>query len=431
MEARTTRLLPWIVLALPLGLAGGGAVALPPDKPPADRLAPLLKALAGGDREARVGALEQMGDMGESALDAVPAILNAVEVDPDLAHCAGRALNKMGPKALSLVTCPLTDVHPARRLAAARVLKGMGVADAIPDLAPVALRDKDEEVRKEALGALGRTHDKRAVAPLTEAALASRGDLRRASLGGLYCLADVDCPLGDAAIAALACIVVEEKDSQLRLLAAEVLVKLDSAEALAALAAIVRDPKAPSDARRVGVHGLNLMAKQRPGAVQLLSAALRDPDVDVRLLALSALERIGPAAKKAVGAVETLLSDAAAEVRVRAAETLLELDPTNKRAVPVLLKESQHTAADIRCTAIGALGRTDGKEVVAALLRGLRDEAEAVRGRSVSVLHYRRQPPVPEAIAALREVAEADASPEIRREAKEAVADLERMKGKK
>ncbi len=115
------------------------------------------------DKEAstRVNAAWSLGQMGERAASAVPALIEALkDSDPEVRATAAGALYEMGPKAEMAVPRlieTMADEEADVRLAAATTLGWIGAPAASPAVPALtlALHDRDIDVRAMAAWALG------------------------------------------------------------------------------------------------------------------------------------------------------------------------------------------------------------------------------------------------------------------------------------
>ncbi len=110
-----------------------------PDPTPPDTLPDLINVLSGYDARARIGAAYKLGEFGDQAEMAIPALSKNLfyEGPYDVRKAAAWALGEIGPKAKStvplLITVLLTDsAHSSE--AAAEALGKIGDDTAIPAL---------------------------------------------------------------------------------------------------------------------------------------------------------------------------------------------------------------------------------------------------------------------------------------------------------
>ncbi len=122
---------------------------------------PLVRALRDGDWQVREVAVEALGMVGSPAVDAVVKQLRNWEVR----KCAIRALGKMkDERVLEPLIAQLRSDEFSQDATEALVELGK---PAVPQLV-AALKDKDENIRKQAVIALGRLQDQDAIDPLIE-----------------------------------------------------------------------------------------------------------------------------------------------------------------------------------------------------------------------------------------------------------------------
>ena len=122
---------------------------LPPPTPPST-LPELIDVLLGPNDEARIGAALTLGNMGPSAIEAVPALTqNLYYRNDEVSRYAAQALGKIGPGAApavpNLIVLLLSDSSVHSRREAAEALGKIGDASAVPALAQ-GLNDEDKGV---------------------------------------------------------------------------------------------------------------------------------------------------------------------------------------------------------------------------------------------------------------------------------------------
>jgi HEAT repeat protein len=154
----------------------------------------------------------------------------------------------------------------------------------------------------------------------------------------------------------------------------------------------------PNPAVRVAA----IRAMGTPGDAELLIAALRDEDADVRLVAAQHLGGSGPQAEQRAAALGEALKDRRAGVRREAAESLWSLGPVSS---PVLLRGLTDPDPQVRAWSAFALGhggrakedrsRPPGEVTAASpLLAGLlNDEDPEVRRRAAEALDVMERAP--------------------------------------
>lgn len=122
---------------------------LPPPTPPTT-LPELIDVLLGPNAEARIGAAITLGNMGPSAVEAVPALTqNLYYRNSEVRRYAARALGNLGssaePAIPGLIVILLSDSAVQPRREVAKALGKIGDISAIPALAQ-CLSDEDEGV---------------------------------------------------------------------------------------------------------------------------------------------------------------------------------------------------------------------------------------------------------------------------------------------
>ncbi len=334
----------------------------------------LLKRLQGSEVAVRVEAAREIGDLGEQAKAAVPALVEALG-DPaaPMRKAAAAALGSIGaPAAVPALTKALRDPDAKVRWQAAEALGQIGpkASAAVPELVTV-LQGKDVPMRSvaaDALGAIG--WEARAAIPtlkealkdpeqgvrLTAATALLRVDVREAKatvplffaelkktsdtrirLNYLHYLGMVSvCGCGDwdkAWVPTLVDVVRTDPFWVDRVSAAGLLAKMAAdGESLAdtALPGLIETLKLEPDgeirfeiARMLGrAEVVRHAGKHKAAAVQGLTHELQDKNPGVRLEAAKALQAYGPAARTAVAALTKLLKDEHPDVRSASAKTL-------------------------------------------------------------------------------------------------------------
>lgn len=134
------------------------------------------------------------------------------------------------------------------------------------------------------------------------------------------------------------------------------------------------EPSGTSDAAREAIIGL--------------SDALADPDVEVRVNAISGLIAAGPGASKAVPDLIQALSDSRPEVRKEAAIVLQWLGPAAAKAADALSTALSDSDSEVRSEAIVALGEIgpEARGAVPGLVAALADPDPYVREEAAFAL---------------------------------------------
>ena len=151
-----------------------------------------------------------------------------------------------------------------------------------------------------------------------------------------------------------------------------------------------------SAARTLGKLG-QANANQKVVAPEVggLATLLSDSDVDVRVAALTALQKYGAAAKSATPAVLVAASKGDVEARVMAIKTLDALGSDAPSTVPVLIQGLKESDIRLRREAAGGLVRfgPDAKPALVELRRALEsDDAELRVTAAEAILALNRKP---------------------------------------
>jgi HEAT repeat protein len=113
-----------------------------------------------------------------------------------------------------------------------------------------------------------------------------------------------------------------------------------------------------------------------------LAILLTDPDLDVRLAAIAALERLGPAAKAAVPDLRRTIGSSDAELRVAAIRALASIGgAAASTAVPELIDAMGDADGRVRQIAAQVLGKLgpEARDAATALCRALEDDNPQVQ----------------------------------------------------
>ena len=274
----------------------------------------------------RCGAARCLGILGPQAESAAGQLAQAMR-DPELAvrSDAVSALAQLGKAAMPYLTLALQEKDPHMRQAAASFLGRIGqeAAPSVPGLA-LALQDKDAGVRVEAAIALRR------IGPRAWAAVPAL----------IQCLEDPDpsvrsyvsaslSEIGTPNVFALANL-INRGDLNARKAATKGLVQ--NYQALRLTAATFRKMAQSQDqaSRKLALETLGTLRADDDATLNTLSAALKDPDPDVRLAAVKALSSIYWKAQAALPALTACLEDEAPAVRAAAMEVLDQMQKANR-----------------------------------------------------------------------------------------------------
>ncbi len=302
-------------------LAKASALVLGPVGPQTEKAVPVLsQALREGNANVRVGAAAALCWLGFRAEPAVPALAQALE-DED------RRVRRLSAEALA-------RIGPGAKAAAPALIK--------------ALNDADEQARRDFAGLLRRSPPSaRVIFPPSVQEIRPSNEHVRIRAMTVAALERI----GSGAVPTLID-TLTHTDPAARINAAEVLGRLgeDGKPAAAALATILLKDK-DARVREGAAHALARL----PHYDSALVVALKDPDPGVRAAALLALEHSGGLAHwEAVLVHVEALSDADAAVREGAYGNL---DHRADASVETLLKALKQEDAQVRARAAEVLGQ--------------------------------------------------------------------------
>ncbi len=351
---------------------------------------PLLAALADPEPEVRrccAWALSQFGKQALQAMRIMPGLLQALEspspdmriaaiwaigairhpdtpntllwalgdADAAVREAAADALGKLGKDTLGTLIEALSHEHPGVRSAVARavaqIARQSGRAGAATPALIERLLDPDPNVRRIAAQALGQIKDAQAAPGLIERLWDEYPDVRRAAA---WALGEIE----DSQAASSLLQALGDSEVSVQEAAAEALGKLDNAAALAEQGVITAlldvlaqgwEPVRRAAVRSLGSLGARIGQRFPDAAEAILvsvTAALSDPDVDVRRQAARAL---GEISRKREYASADVLSGLIGALH----------DPD---------EETRRSAA----AALGTLADEQAVEGLVAVLRGLR-----------------------------------------------------------
>lgn len=200
------------------------------------------------------------------------------------------------PEASRVAVRALSDTSAIIRATAAAAVLGLPVEEAAAALIP-GLKDKEEFIRQETAYALGKTHSRSAVAPLSSLFESEKKDgVRGAAVIALGEIAD------ETAVAPLVQVLTVKaagraskkrasKDNPFILRAAvRSLGQIGSRAAVPALVAVVEDETLAEDVRRQAAHALGVIGD--PSVTATLRAMLGTPDPYLSEAAYAALRKI-------------------------------------------------------------------------------------------------------------------------------------------
>jgi HEAT repeat protein len=202
------------------------------------------------------------------------------------------------PSASTVAASALDDATPSVRVAAANAVLWLPADESAQLLVPL-LKDKVEFVRQEAAYALGKTHSRVAVAPLVEflgaeklsgprsAAVVSLGHLR--DEGAVVALAQLVAPELGRSTGEKKKSRLEQNEFVLRA-AARSLGQIRSKAGVPALTSLLRNEKAPLDARREAAIALGTIGDS--SAADALREQLSSPDPYLARAAYESLRKL-------------------------------------------------------------------------------------------------------------------------------------------
>lgn len=256
---------------------------------------------------------------------------------------------------------------PGTRAAVANAAEGLGGHGV--DVLVAALDDRDGDVRKSAVQALGRVGDDRAVSALVTGLGDRASDVRAATQRALE-------DVGEAAFAPLVG-ALSDQNPTARQMAVEVLGRTSDARAIGPLTGALED--AYPVVRLAAVEALGLIGS--PAALEPLLATLADPDVFVHHAAVRALRRASAlTAKSAIAG----LGDSE-EGWWRAIGPAMG-DIAYSRGLGALLAKLDHPEQQVQRLAASALGRIRDARAVEPLVAKLDDPHLGVRLEAASAL---------------------------------------------
>lgn len=290
------------------------------------------------DNDVRWQAITVLRRMG--AVEALIAALRDEDARTRLE--AAKALGEIGnPSAVEPLIAALKDVNAEVRGAAVVSLSYMKDPRVVEPLIAV-LKDESKQVRLYAAGALGRAKDPRAIEPLVAALKDQAVEVRGRAAAGLGSLKD------PRTLGALIQALRELKDRE------------------SSAPAEKQEVMAARNEVRSAINQL-LEGTKDPAVVEQLAMALKDEDVEVRLVAVSALAKM-----EAFDQLATTLKDE--NKRVRTAAVQFFAQTKDARAVEPLIAAMQDSDNEIRRIAVLGLTRIKDARVVEPLISALKEE---------------------------------------------------------
>jgi len=267
-----------------------------------------------------------------------------------------------------------------------------------------ALHDGNTKVKEEAISALGRIGDKRAIRPLIEVLHDSNADSQKKAAEALGkfkdekildelipLLSSKEYNLREAAKATFFTIAEKSCQEQVYVyrhggvrycvksrkeIPEPVRIDKDSIRLVHpnAVTMLINGLKNPDPDIRMGI--LSVIWKFEDARIkQTLTKLLDDPSPDVRLKAYALLRDLG--AESGIDIVIACLADKDKNVKIKAAVTLGEL--RDERALQPLLKALNDPDEDVRIAVAQALGKSQDKRAIEPLIQRLQDENYKVK----------------------------------------------------
>ena len=322
-----------------------------------------------------------------AASSAVPALVSALrdrfEDEGSVKIAAANALAKLrDPTAVPLLVKELLEVDERSSRAVAEALVAFGKL-AVPALLELLVARAHPTARVWAARILGRIGDVRATDDLV-ARLYDRDDLLRMAT------AEALGMLGDKrALQPLVRATLRDPAPQVRAHAAAAVARVEGENAIDVLVAALADPDYATRLR-----ALEAFETMRVDDTSPLEAALHDPNVQVRRRAALALERVGYLER-----VITRLTHENAEERGRAYAALLELGRVG--LLDSVASYVNHASFEVRAVAARACGELGQARVAPLLLGAVKDEEWPVRAAIAEALGRLRSEKAPAALVEL------------------------------
>lgn len=301
------------LLAASCLIGGGvlGSAAPPRQKSPAavsGDVGELTAGLSAADAEKRAQSACALGEAGERAASAVPALIKLLDdgarIDPQQVCCRHPLDDQSGqPDHESLVENSVGE-------AAVQALIGIGKPSVEPLIA--ALADGRVRVRKNSAWALAQLRDRRALQPLLSAVKDESWEVRAYAAAALG-------EQRDAAVVEPLIVALKDESKYVRWFAAASLGQQRDRRVVEPLIAALKDAHP-----RVRAYAAAGLGQSRDGrAVEPLIAALRDENAQVRMYAAASLGQYRD--RRAVGPLTLALKDEYRGVREYAQSALEQL----------------------------------------------------------------------------------------------------------
>ncbi|MBC8235964.1 HEAT repeat domain-containing protein, partial [bacterium] len=351
----------------------------------------LIEQLGGEDVSARLQAAEALGEIGSTAQDAVPALIEVLRDEgynylfkSFQAEAARRkaawALGQIGESAKTVLVTALKSESDLIRVGAAYALYQIDESK-LSMVMPVLIEglNDDEDVASDAAWALGEigAAAKDATPTLIEALKNPSPNVRRSATSALSAI-------GTSAVPSLTQ-TLEKEDSLLRIGSAYTLYQIDESKLNMVMPILIEGLSDENEEiRSQSAWMLSQIGAAAKDAVPALVEALTDKHEEVRTIAVEALGAIGDAA--AVPALIGALKDEVLNIRGSAIGALIQI---GKPAAPLLAQAFSNEDNQVRIGVAAPLAQADPTKagmVIPVLIEGLSDEDSSVRLIAASIL---------------------------------------------
>lgn len=364
----------------------------------------LITELDQDDPFRRKWAAISLALVGPAAQEAIPSLLQEVsDKQKDAAQAARVALSEIGaPDAQQLPSLikALGDPRESIRCEAALSIGKMGPAagQAVPLLLEDVRRPEETPAcLEDALASIGNSVPA-ALPPVIELLKNERVEVRLRA-ARILAMAGVKTPEG---IAALFDALGHETDRKTRALIAKALQipSTPDPDPTAVLSAALEDPFVP--VRLEAARRVRQSAPRGPKYLPLILRMLKDPDPSIRRLGLETLRRCGQRSTELMRKVAKAQRDPDPGVRCRAAEALIEAGATDRVSIALQISDLKGDEDTARCAEdVLSLAGLFDLDVVHSMTRLVQEEKDPdIRSRAARVLMH-LGPRAREAIPAL------------------------------
>lgn len=326
---------------------------------------PLIQALKDDDDRVQKESMKALIKIGVPSIDALAKVLN--DRNNQVRKHAVQALGEIkDARAVESLIQVLTDSDVDVLGDAVSALEKIGIASVEPLIQ--ALKDRDSQIRKLAVVALGEIRDTRAVEPLIQVLSDDDSNVRGEAADALSKIRDTKAvePLIR---------VLRDNDSNVRCKAALALGEIRDAKASKPLIHALLNDK-DSEVRKNAAMALGEI--KDPIASEPLIQAFADTDYQVRKNAAMSLEKIKIEGIRNSAALEILMQSLRNDDRQIQGSAIRVL--TNTWAIEPLIKNLKNDDEVIRQTAVRILGKIKAVDAAESLIQMLKnDRSEAVR----------------------------------------------------